>query len=115
MPARQVARRCVVKVSYARNKKLGTWAAHGSYLVREGAQKEGELTEAFGKESEGMSVRAELNRWQSEGDPRLFKVVLSPEDGDRLDMRSFTRENMQRLETHIGRELEWVDVEHYNT
>ncbi|QER46012.1 DUF3363 domain-containing protein [Acidithiobacillus caldus] len=112
---KEAARRCVVKTSYVSNRKQGQWAAHGSYLEREGAQKEGEKGHGFDAQTDDVSLKHKMHAWQMAGDPRLFKIVLSPEDGDRLNLREYTREFMQRLEPHVGRDLEWSAIEHYNT
>lgn len=112
---RAAVRRCTVKVNYVANRKAGQWAAHGRYLEREGAQKEGELGQGFNAASDEVSLSSEMHKWQMEGDPRLFKIVLSPEDGDRLQLKAYTREFLARLESHVGKDLEWAAVDHYNT
>lgn len=109
------ARRCMVKVNFVANRKAGQWAAHGKYLEREGAQKEGERGQGFNAGSDDVSLSSSMNGWQMDGDSRLFKIVLSPEDGDRLQLKDFTREFMRSAEEHIGRPLEWAAVDHYNT
>jgi type IV secretory pathway VirD2 relaxase len=112
---RSASRRCVVKVTYVKNKKAGQWAAHGKYLEREGAQKEGELGEGFNAVRDDVSLASEMHQWQMSGDPRLFKLVISPEDGDRLQQKEYTREFMSRLQSHVGKDLEWAAIDHYNT
>jgi len=112
---RSAARRCIVKVTYVKNKKAGQWSADGKYLEREGAQQEGEKGRGFGADSESLPMAAQLHAWQMSGDPRFFKIVLSPEDGDRLQLKEYTREFMSRLQEHMGKELEWIAIDHYNT
>ncbi|BDB13375.1 DUF3363 domain-containing protein [Acidithiobacillus ferrooxidans] len=118
---RTASRRCMVKVNYVANKKAGQWAAHGRYLEREGAQKEGEIGKGFNANGDEVSLSSEMHKWQMEGDQRLFKIVVSPEDGDRLQMKEYTREFMARLGQHIGKGdapgtgLEWAAIDHYNT
>ena len=112
---RSASRRCTVKVNYVANKKAGQWAAHGRYLEREGAQKEGEIGQGFNAAGDEVSLSSEMHKWQMEGDQRLFKIVVSPEDGDRLQMKAYTREFMARLGSHIGKDLEWAAIDHYNT
>jgi len=68
-----------------------------------------------GSAGDSPGVSQELNHWQAERDPRLFKLILSPEFGERLDLRQFTREFMARLEARIGAPLQWVAVVHNNT
>jgi len=112
------ARRVTVKMNYAANRKQGQWAAHGSYLEREGAQKEDERGRGFDARNKEVSLAARLNEWQMEGDTRLFKVILAPEDGDRLAIRGYTREYMARLAPHLSENperVEWAAIDHYNT
>jgi hypothetical protein len=45
----------------------------------------------------------------------MFKLILSPEFGDRLDLTQLTREFMKRMEERTGAPLEWVAVVHNNT
>ncbi|MHB8249614.1 MAG: DUF3363 domain-containing protein [Acidithiobacillus sp.] len=103
------------------NKKAGQWAAHGRYLEREGAQKEGEVGKGFNANGDEVSLSSEMHKWQMDGDQRLFKIVVSPEDGDRLQMKAYTREFMARLGQHMGKGaapgtgLEWAAIDHYNT
>jgi type IV secretory pathway VirD2 relaxase len=105
----------MVKVNYVANRKAGQWAAHGKYLEREGAQREGDLGAGFNATADEVSLSSEMHRWQMEGDQRLFKIVVSPEDGDRLQMQAYTREFMARLQAHVGKDLEWAAIDHYNT
>ncbi len=112
------ARRVMIKLSYAPNRKAGQWAAHGSYLERENAQVEGEKGKGFDATEDEVSIRSRLHAWQMAGDPRLFKVVLSPEDGQRLNLPEFTRETMARLAPHLSENpesIEWVAIDHHNT
>jgi hypothetical protein len=45
----------------------------------------------------------------------LFKLIVSPEFGDRIDLEQLVRELMRRMEADLGRELEWAAVNHHNT
>jgi hypothetical protein len=56
-----------------------------------------------------------LNRWQKQGDARLWKFIVSPEFGDRVDLQQLTRELMGHMEKDLGTRLEWVGVSHFNT
>jgi hypothetical protein len=69
----------------------------------------------FDQAQEGLDVAKRLNDWQRAGDPRLWKIILSPEFGDKLDMQRFARGAMERVEKEIGAGVEWVAVAHYNT
>lgn len=107
--------RVSVRLSYARNKMDGQWKAHGRYLEREGATGKDELGRGFDGIDDAVVIAPLLDRWQAEGDPNLFKFIVSPENGDRLDMQAYTREYMAALEKQLGTKLEWVAAVHYNT
>ncbi len=107
--------RCAVRMSFSSNKVAGQWAAHGRYIAREGAQSEQEREKGFTAAGQA-DVAKELDRWQGEGDPRMFKFILSPEFGQDMDsMETFTKGFMAKLEKDLGVPIEWVAVDHYNT
>lgn len=115
-PMKEAARRVTIKVSYVSNRKPGQWAAHGKYLEREGTQEDRSAGTGFDVQSDDVSLHKRLNDWQLADDPRLFKVIISPEDGDRMDLKSFTREYIARLAPHLRETgIEWMGVAHYNT
>jgi hypothetical protein len=110
------SQRCAVRVTYTRNKIRGQWAAHGRYIVRDTAtalRQEG--VPAFGSVSDGSDVPALLGSWQKARDQRLFKLIRSPEFGDRLDLERLTRDVMANMESDLGLSLEWAAVVHRNT
>ena len=107
--------RSTVKVSYSRNGRSASWAAHGTYLAREGAQREGGKGRGFNAESESIDLRATLRGWQQAGDARLWKFIVSPEHGDRLDLKAHTCALVSHMERDLGTRLEWVAIDHYNT
>ena len=94
------------------NKTKGQWRAHGRYLERDSAVGE---NQAFDQTETGVDLQERLAGWQSAGDSRLFKFILSPEFGDRLDLQAMTRDFMRRVEHRVGAPLEWTAVIHNNT
>ena len=83
--------RSVVKLQYVANRTPGGWRAHGRYLAREGAQREGEKGLGFDASESEVEIDRRLEGWQRADDPRLWKVILSPERGDALDLVEHTR------------------------
>jgi hypothetical protein len=81
-------RRSMVKASYSRNGRSASWGAHGTYLAREGAQREGGKGRGFSAEQEGIDLPATLRGWQRAGDERLWKFIVSPEHSERLDLKA---------------------------
>jgi hypothetical protein len=108
--------RCAVRVTYSPNRVRGQWAAHGRYIARESAAGHGKSSEVgFSAAADGINIAKTLADWQTAGDTRLFKLIISPEFGERLDLRRHTRELLSRMETDLGVNLEWVGVAHFNT
>jgi len=107
--------RSLVKVQFVANRSPGGWRAHGRYLGREGAQREGERGLGFDTERDDIALDKRLDGWQKDGDRRLWKVILSPEQGQRLDLREHTRDLVSAMELDLGTRLEWVAIDHHNT
>jgi len=113
--ARAYNQRCAVRVTYSPNKVGGQWAAHGRYLSRESAAGQEPEQRGFGSAGGDVDIPATLGQWQKAGDPRLFKLITSPEFGDRLDLEKHTRDLMARMERDLKTKLEWVAIIHRNT
>src|SRR5260370_14249908 len=108
--------RVAVRVSYSANKNPGQWKAHGRYVARESATSGGRVAEAgFNARGKNLGIAGTLDNWQGAGDARLFKIIISPEFGDRLNLQQHTRELMKRMERDLGTRLEWVAAVHHNT
>ncbi len=107
--------RCAVRVTYTRNKIRGQWAAHGRYIVRESATALNPDGKAFGSSAASTAMPELLGAWQKSGDQRVFKLILSPEFGERMNLERLTRDVMAGMESDLGTELEWAAVIHRNT
>jgi type IV secretory pathway VirD2 relaxase len=114
--ARPHFQRCAIRVIYTRNTTAGQWRAHGRYVEREGARPEGDHGPAgFDATGQGVEIAAQLAKWQSAGDERLWKLIISPEFGERVDLLRLTRDVLGRMERDLVSPLEWVAVAHHNT
>lgn len=108
--------RCAVRVIYSKNTTSGQWRAHGRYLARESATHDGDpKAVGFDKRGESVDIAERLESWQKAGDERLWKLILSPEFGDRADLKRLTRDLVSQMEKDLGAPLEWAAVAHYNT
>src|SRR6202163_2314692 len=108
--------RVAVRVNYSANKNMGQWKAHGKYVARESATQGGRAAEAgFNATDQKLDIATALDNWQSAGDERLFKIIVSPEFADRLNLQKYARELMRRMERDLGTEIEWVAAVHHNT
>jgi type IV secretory pathway VirD2 relaxase len=105
--------RAAVRITYSAPKTAQHWRAHGVYIQREAAisGKDALFTESGATDD----IAGTLAGWQKAGDKRLFRLIISPEMGARLDMKTLTKETMQKLEKELGTKLEWVAAVHTNT
>lgn len=71
--------------------------------------------EPFGSDGLTGSITDTLNAWQSAGDEHLFKLIVSPEFGDRINLRAHVRGLMGKMEKDLGTRLQWIAIDHYNT
>jgi type IV secretory pathway VirD2 relaxase len=69
----------------------------------------------FGSDGDAVHIGATLGAWQAAGDQNLFKLIVSPEFGERMDMQAHTKRLVAQMERDLGTRLQWVAVEHFNT
>jgi type IV secretory pathway VirD2 relaxase len=114
--ARPYHQRCAVRVTYSKNKIRGQWKAHGRYLARESASLEQDAKYVgFNRDTHGVDIAAQLACWQTAGDRQMWKLIVSPEFGDRVDLVRLTRDLVTQMEKDLGTALEWVAAKHHNT
>ena len=109
-------RRAVVKVRIAKLKagNLAAPRAHLRYLQRDGVDRSGEPGKLYGPELDEVDGAAFAEK--CDGDRHQFRIIVSPDDGDRLeDLKPFVRDLMQDVERDLETKLDWVAVDHYNT
>jgi hypothetical protein len=121
--------RVIVKVHYFNHGGGGAAAlrAHGAYIEREGARLESQLEPHadylsrggeqgfYDATQRGVNGRDLLGQW-GRSDGRHFRVILSPENGQAIaDLTGYTREVMARAQAELGRPLQWVAVNHWDT
>ena len=114
--ATQFQRRAIVNVRYSNSRVKGAWKAHGRYLERESAAgKTGGLEHERLDSRTGQSLHSIADEWQRAGDTRLFKIIISPEDGGKVDFKATSEDLIRALEERTGERLEWVGIVHRNT
>ncbi|HQS03172.1 MAG TPA: DUF3363 domain-containing protein [Halothiobacillus sp.] len=104
--------RVAIRLTYSPNRTPGQWAAHGKYISRDSALEVG--GGAFGVDG-ALDAVSTLRDWQTSDDPRMFKMIISPEFGEKMDLKQYTRDVMSKMQKDLGAELAWVAVDHYNT
>jgi hypothetical protein len=100
---------------YCKNSTRGQWKAHGRYIARESAHKDLAEEAGFDENARVIDITSRLQHWQSAGDERLWRIIVSPEFGGRMDLTRLTRELMKRMEQDLGTSLEWAAICHFNT
>jgi type IV secretory pathway VirD2 relaxase len=113
---RPYSQRCAVRVLYSKNTSKGQWRAHGCYVARESATHDGDpASGGFSTSQEGIDIAIRLEEWQKASEERMWKLIVSPEFGDRVDLKRLTRDLMSEMQTDLATPLEWIAVAHYNT
>lgn len=114
-----VRQRVIVKALVSRHigkgaDRAAALAKHVIYLGRTGAGVEGARPEFFDKEIDGVRPQSETERWGE--DRHHFRFIISPEHGDRLNLKSYVREVMERVSADLGESgLKWIGTCHYDT
>jgi len=113
-PALPFSRRCVVKARYVpiRAGAANPARQHLAYIERDGVEQDGSKGRLFDGHGD---VKRETFATPITGEKRQFRFIISPEDGNELDLRDYTSRLMQRMEKDLGRGLRWAAVCHYNT
>jgi type IV secretory pathway VirD2 relaxase len=119
------SQRSVVKASWTAAGSLGR---HIKYLQRDGTSvlqyerdEEGRVVRKYRTAQEmftsgGAVVRGDNSLLEEmKGEKKFLRLVISPENGNQIDMKNHTVEVMNRLERAIGKKLNWVAVTHHNT
>jgi type IV secretory pathway VirD2 relaxase len=104
--------RCAIRINYGRGGSVGKWYAVGRYISRESAV---DAQTAFNALTDGLDMPGTMADWRRDGDELFFKMIVSPEFGYEVDLVKLTRETMADAEAQLGRQLEWMAVEHHNT
>jgi len=111
-----VRQRVVVKALVSRHSGVGAaLAAHVAYLGRGGTAVDGDRSAFFDRGADEVDAAAVTAGWSD--DRHDFRLIISPEHGDRLgDLKSFTRETLRRVAEDLGEPgLEWLAICHFDT
>lgn len=113
---RSRSRRAIVKTRLVRlhGQAVGAARAHLRYIQRDGTQRDGSLGRLFSAAGDDADPDRFVERCS--GDRHQFRIILSPEDGDRYeDLTPLVRKFMARMEEDLGTKLEWVAANHVDT
>ena len=108
------ARRVIVKAHVVRLTASGAKAAklHLRYIARDGVEKDGAKGILYDASGTGRGETFEEPRV---GEKHQFRIIVSPEDANALDLTQYVRTLMARVERDLGRRLDWVAVNHHDT
>lgn len=111
---RSSSRVVIVKARVARMNGRGSLGSHLSYLQRDGVTRDGEPGKLFGADSREVDP---LNFAETcDNDRHHFRFIVSPEYAVSMsDLKRFTRDLMDQMETDLGTRLDWAAVDHWNT
>jgi len=110
------ARRVVIKARFVVLRKAGanSVSTHLRYIERDGVTRNGQRGQAYGPGTDAADLRAFEERGRA--DRHQFRFIVSAEDAvDLEDLRSFTRQLMQRMAVDLETPLDWVAVDHWDT
>jgi hypothetical protein len=97
-------------------KSAGGWRRHGSYLERDGAAgKEGPRPGDRVGLAKDQDLGETAESWEQAGDPRMWKIVISPEHGENVDFDALAESVIENLEKDTGSNFEWGGIVHRNT
>lgn len=104
--------RVAVRVRYSKPKGKGQFRAHGAYIQRESANA---AKSGFDQVRNDVPIAETLDGWQKQDDELLWKIIISPENGQDMNLEEHTRKVMQQMEKDLGQPLEWTAAVHRNT
>lgn len=86
---------------------------HVRYIQRDGVAETGAKGVLFTAQETGIDGADFVER--SSLDARQFRFIVSPEDGNDLNLTWYARKLMAQVEQDLGSSLDWIAVNHYNT
>jgi len=87
---------------------------HLGYISRDGAGVDGDRPDIF-TESEELGKQTSIDPIPMKGEQRFYKIILSPENGSKIDMEEYARAFMKDTEAAMGQRLNWIASTHKNT
>ena len=114
-----VRQKVIVKALVSRHTGRGAaravaLAKHVVYLGRSGAGRDGERPAFFDRDRDGVWPSDATAEWRD--DRHHFRFIISPEHGERLDLKPYVREVMSRVSADLGEpRLCWIATCHYDT
>jgi len=109
-------RRVIVKASYVLSKNENARKRirnHINYAGRNTLEVEKNAPELYSSEGKVIDVNDKIDDFEEA--PHMFNIIISPEDGDKIDLKYFTREFIKTVEVDLRTKLDWVAGNHFDT
>jgi len=113
LQSRRVVMKARVVQSHDPAKFFKSVQLHLRYVERDGVNRTGGKGHFYTAVEREADPKEFLNR--AAEDPHQFRFIVSPEDAADLNLTDFTQSLMQTLEADVGRQVDWLAVNHYNT
>lgn len=110
------SRKVVVKARYVKNNGDGfkdRVRKHLDYITRDHAGKEAHKPELFSSDDSKDALKNTIEKFSDA--PHNFRFIISPEDGDKLDLNEFSKNLVKSIEKDLGTKLDWAASCHYDT
>src|SRR5262249_37765465 len=95
--------------------RSGLMEAHARYLERGHGFERGHKEPGFDATRDSVDVSATSHNWALARDRLHWRLILSPDDVDRIDLREHVRKVMEQMAKDLDTGLTWVAIEHGNT
>jgi type IV secretory pathway VirD2 relaxase len=95
--------------------RSGLMEVHARYLERGHGFERGHKEPGFDATRDSVDVSATSHNWALARDRLHWRLILSPDDADRIDLREHVRKVMAHMAKDLDTGLSWVAIEHSNT
>lgn len=110
------SRRVIVKASYilAKNENARARISHHlNYAGRNTLEQGNKTHELYGRAEGAIDIKDKINEFEKA--PHMFNIIISPEDGDKIELKDFTRDFVKTVENDLRTKLDWVAGNHFDT
>lgn len=116
VPMTRTATRVLFKAAVHRNRgTTRSIAAHIRYLAREARAAGVERPSFYGPAGPIQSKARQEFAERARSTRHHFRLILSPEVSEGLDLTAFTQQLMGKAESDLGTRLDWMAVNHFDT
>lgn len=110
------SRRVVVKASYILSSNKNSRARirhHLNYVAQDKSDDLKNAPELYGSFGGEINIGKAIDDFESA--PHMFNIIISPEDGEQLDLKTYTKDFIAVIEQDLKSKVEWVAGNHYDT